>query len=71
MTGVSGCGKQLAAAAIGVTVQGPMQSLARPSAPCSPRPAGVTAHEQALADLLTAGDPPGLGPEASSPPPRA
>lgn len=34
-------------------------------------PARVTAHEQALADLLAAGDPPGLGPEASSPPPRA
>ena len=28
MTGASGCGKQLAAAAIGVTVQSPMQSLA-------------------------------------------
>jgi hypothetical protein len=29
-------------------------------------PARVTAHEQALADLLAAGDPAGLGPGASS-----
>jgi hypothetical protein len=46
-------------------------TMARPAPPVwidAAGPARVTAHEQALADLLTAGTRPGLGPEASSPP---